>query len=89
MLYSVFKELFLTACAGAIMNEFEMRRKVRCHRSGLWKSAEVKAAQPSAWLLAEHQNLNRFGVVESHTSAPLRAGSFARNAKDGAFGSLR
>jgi hypothetical protein len=35
--YSVFKELFLTAFAGAIMNEFEMRRKVRCHKGGLWK----------------------------------------------------
>jgi len=36
--YSVFKEPFLTAIAGAIMNEFEMRRKVRCHTGGLWKT---------------------------------------------------
>jgi hypothetical protein len=35
--YSVFKELFVTAFAGAILNEFEMRRKVRCHKGGLWK----------------------------------------------------
>lgn len=38
--YSVFNELFLTASAGAIMNEFEMRRKVRCHRGNLWKAVE-------------------------------------------------
>ena len=35
--YSVFNELVLTAFAGAILNEFEVRRKVRCHRVGLWK----------------------------------------------------
>ena len=35
--YSVFKELFLTALGGTIMNEFEMGRKVRCHM-GLWKT---------------------------------------------------
>jgi hypothetical protein len=33
--YSVFKELFLTSFAGAIMNEFEMRRKVRCHNGAV------------------------------------------------------
>jgi hypothetical protein len=44
--YSVFKELFLAALAGAIMHEFEMMRKVRCHTCGLWKTVEVKA--PSA-----------------------------------------
>jgi hypothetical protein len=37
--YSVFKELSLTAFAGAILNEIEMRRKVRCHK-GLWKTLE-------------------------------------------------
>ena len=36
--YSVFNEQFLTASAGAMMNEFEMRRKVRCHKAGLWKT---------------------------------------------------
>jgi hypothetical protein len=36
--YSVFKELFLAALAGAILNEFEMGRKVICHRCGLWKT---------------------------------------------------
>lgn len=33
--YSVFKELLVTAFAGAIMNEFEMRRKVRCHKEAV------------------------------------------------------
>ena len=42
--YSVFKELFLTAFAGAIMHDFEMRRKVRCHTGGLWKYVGVRAA---------------------------------------------
>jgi hypothetical protein len=35
--YSVFKELLLTAFAGAIMNEFKMRRKVRCHNGAVEK----------------------------------------------------
>jgi len=57
MRYSVFKELFPTASAGTIMNEFEMRRKVRCHSGGLWKidrskspvsakGAEARTGQP-------------------------------------------
>jgi hypothetical protein len=33
--YSVFKEPFLTAFAGAIMNEFEMGRKLRCHKGAV------------------------------------------------------
>ena len=40
--YSVFNELFLTACAGAMMNEFEMGCKVRCHRGRLWKIVGVE-----------------------------------------------
>jgi hypothetical protein len=35
--YSVFKERFVTACAGAIMREFEIGRKVRCHKWGCGK----------------------------------------------------
>jgi hypothetical protein len=38
--YSVFKELLVTAFAGAIMNEFEMRRKVRCHNGAVEISCE-------------------------------------------------
>jgi hypothetical protein len=41
--YSIFKELFLTAFAGAIMNESEMNRKVRCHTGGLWKTVGAKS----------------------------------------------
>src|SRR5580704_13366342 len=36
--YSVFKERFLTAFAGTMMDEFEGRRKVRCHKGVLWKT---------------------------------------------------
>ena len=38
--YSVFNELFLTASAGAIMKELFLRRKVRCHKVGLWRAVE-------------------------------------------------
>jgi hypothetical protein len=37
--YSVFKELVVTAFAGAMMNEFEMRCKVRCHNGAVEKFA--------------------------------------------------
>jgi hypothetical protein len=36
--YSVFKELFLTAFAGAMMNEIEIGRKVRCHNGAVENS---------------------------------------------------
>ena len=39
--YSVFNELFLTAFAGAILNEFEMKRKVRCHNGPVEKNAAL------------------------------------------------
>jgi hypothetical protein len=41
--YSVFNEPFLTASARAMMKELFLRRKVRCHKDGLWKSAETKS----------------------------------------------
>ena len=44
--YSVFNELFLTASAGAILNEFEMARKVRCHRGGLWRILGDQGPRP-------------------------------------------
>jgi hypothetical protein len=44
--YSVFKELFLTAFAGAIMHEFEVGRKVRCHTGGLWKTVGGPRPRP-------------------------------------------
>jgi hypothetical protein len=37
MRYSVFNELFLTAFARAMMNRFEMGRKVRCHNGAVDK----------------------------------------------------
>jgi|ERR1700683_87718 hypothetical protein len=37
--YSVFKERFVTACAGTIMREFEIGRKVRCHNGAVEKVA--------------------------------------------------
>jgi hypothetical protein len=45
--YSVFKELFLTAFAGAILNEFEMRRKVRCHMGAVEKFGERAMFDPA------------------------------------------
>ncbi len=39
----VVNELFLTACAGAMMSEFGMRRKVRCHNGSVEKSAALIA----------------------------------------------
>jgi len=74
MRYSVFKELFVTACAGAMMNEFEVGRKVRCHRGGLWKTVEDQEATRLAWRQVAKVKIPRgFGVVESHP--------FAKNAK--------
>ena len=43
--YSVFNEPFPTASAGAIMNEFEMRRKVRYHSGGLWRTVGGQKAK--------------------------------------------
>jgi hypothetical protein len=39
--YSVFKERFVTACAGTIMREFEIGRKVRCHNGAVEKGAAL------------------------------------------------
>jgi hypothetical protein len=55
--YSVFKEPFLTAFAGAILSEFEMRRKVRCHTGELWKTVGVQKSK------------KRLAFVESHPCA--------------------
>jgi hypothetical protein len=44
--YLVFKELLFTAFAGAIMNEFEMRRKVRCHTETVDFFWERAGSQP-------------------------------------------
>jgi hypothetical protein len=57
--YSVFKELFLTAFAGAILNEFEMRRKVRCHIGAVEKlcggvSVPLKCADRRDWPIPAH-----------------------------------
>jgi hypothetical protein len=41
--YSVFNELFLTASAGAMMKEFEMGRKVRCHRRAVENCGKSKS----------------------------------------------
>jgi hypothetical protein len=81
--YSVFNELFLTASARAMMNEFEMRRKVRCHKSGLWKTVGGQKRAPRGLAPGhESQNSKWFGVVESHLSQRTR--KMGHPAKDGA-----
>jgi hypothetical protein len=74
--HSVFKELLLTAFAGAMMNEFEMRRKVRCHnravekikpfaRERVWRTGDARSAIP--WLSADEcapfENRERCGSL--------------------------
>jgi len=66
--YSVFKELFLTAFARAMMNEFEVGRKVRCHKAGLWKIPGDQIVGD----IPRSQNPKGFGVVESHLSQRTR-----------------
>jgi hypothetical protein len=74
--YSVFKELLLTAFAWAIVKEFEMRCKVRCHngaveiiepraRERVWRTGDARSAIP--WLSADEcapfENRERWGSL--------------------------
>lgn len=55
------------------MNEFEMKRKVRCHKIGLWKFWEIRCLAPSAWRQPTKVKITR--GLES------RFPRFAKNAK--------
>ena len=61
--YSVFNELFLTAFGGAMMNEFEMRRKVRCHNGAVEDSWERFVVQRSRNPERCVSHLERWGVI--------------------------
>jgi hypothetical protein len=70
--YSVFNELFLTACAAAMMTESDMNRKVRCH-SGAVEIFRRKLRDVWLLTLASARENQVVGQLEKRIPAAAKA----------------